>query len=555
MPLDGLIPYRKYDADRYNKFRWWPGITMGDMLDKAAAVYPDKEALVDNASRRTYSQVKEITDRLAVNLIKLGIGPQDRVLLQLPNWNEFVYSYFAIQKAGATAALLFTRHGQTEINHICRLTGATAWIVTGKYRSINYLSIIGDVTKVNPDLKHIILARSEDNENFLSLAKLIEEAELSKAELRKLAGRRPSPTGVAHMGPTGGTTGLPKVAPRTHNSFICRTEYTARAWELNSNDVCLVAAPAAHDLTLCNALLGTIFMCGKLIMLDSIEPEDVLKTIEKERVTAIAWVPTLASRLVNFERLKDYDVSSLRKMLCGGQAATAELVRAVNEKLNCKYVNSYGGTEGHQLMTRLDYDQSTVHTSSGRPTCPYTTYKIIDANENELPLDTPGELICQGPDIFTGYYNTPEENRNAFTEDGFFKTGDQAKIDSSGNFTITGRIKDIIKRGGENISPVEIEELLSTHPDIALVAVVGMPDPELGERICAYIQMKNKVKLSFEDIISFLKGKGASVLQLPERIEFIDSLPLTKANKVDKKLLREDIESKLISQHRKHKVP
>ncbi len=548
MPLKGIPPSLKEDADKYNKFRCWPGVTMGDLLDKAADVYPDKEALVDKTSRYTYAQVREMANRLAVSLMELGIRKQDRVLLQLPNWHEFVWSYFALQKIGAIVTLLLARHGQAEIHHICRLTGATAWIVPERYRDIDYLPIIDNVSKANPDLKFVILARGKDNKRSLSLEKLIEKGNLSESNLQKLAERRPDPMEIEHMGPTGGTTGLPKVVPRTHNIHICRTEYTARAWELSSNDTCLIVAPVAHDLTFSNALCATIFMFGRLVMLDSTDPEDVLRAIQKERVTAIAWVPALASRLVNYERLKDYDVSSLQKMLCGGQAATSVLIKDVNEKLGCKFINCYGGTEGQQVMTRLDYHQAAVHTNVGKPTCPCSTYKVIDTNEKERPLNMQGELVVKGPDVFTGYYNSPEENRKAFTSDGFFKTGDMARIDDSGIITITGRFKDIVMRGGENISPVEIEGLIITHPAVDQVSVIGMPDRLLGEKICAYIQLKPGAKSSFDDIISFLNGKGASVLQLPERIEFIDSLRLTKAGKSDKKHLREDIRTKLIAE-------
>jgi len=407
MPLKGIPPSCKEDADKYNKFRCWPGITMGDLLDKAADVYPNKEALVDKTSRYTYAQVREMANRLAVSLMELGIKKQDRVLLQLPNWHEFVWSYFALQKIGAIVTLLLARHGQAEIHHICRLTGATAWIVPERYRDIDYLPIIDNVSKANPDLKFVILARGKDNKRSLSLEKLIEKGSLSESNLQKLAERRPDPMEIEHMGPTGGTTGLPKVVPRTHNIHICRTEYTARAWELSSNDTCLIVAPVAHDLTFSNALCATIFMFGRLVMLDSTDPEDVLRAIQKERVTAIAWVPALASRLVNYERLKDYDVSSLQKMLCGGQAATSVLIKDVNEKLGCKFINCYGGTEGQQVMTRLDYHQAAVHTNVGKPTCPCSTYKVIDTNEKERPLNMQGELVVKGPDVFTGYYNSP----------------------------------------------------------------------------------------------------------------------------------------------------
>jgi len=483
-----------------------------------------------------------------MSLMGLGIKPQDRILLQVPNWNEFIYSFFAIQKIGAIDVLLLPRHAQVEIDHICRLTGATTWIVPEKYGSIDYLPIIDNVLEGNPKLKNVILVRSKDSQQFLRLEKLIEKADLSESNLQNLAERRPDPMEVAHMGPTSGTTGLTKVSARTHNDYICRSEYTARGWELTSNDTCIIVAPAAHDLSFCNAICSTLFVFGKLVMLDSTKPEDILDMIQKEKVTAVAWVPALAYRLVYFDRLKDYDVSSLQKMMCGGQAITPDFVKDVNEKLGCKVINGYGGTEGHQVFTRLDYDQATVHTNVGRPTCPYSTYKVIDDNEKELSLKISGELVVKGPDIFTGYYNSPEENKGAFTRDGFFKTGDQAKIDESGNITITGRIKDIIKRSGENISPVEIEELIIAHPDVAQVSVIGMPDPVLSERICAYVQPKSGAKLNFEVIILSLKSKGASVLLLPERIEFMDRLPLTKSNKPDKKPLREDIRKKLIAE-------
>lgn len=545
MFLEGFAPYKKEDAEKYNRLRWWAGLTFGDILDKAADIYPDKEALVDGKTRLTYSQVREKANRLAISLMELGIKPQDRILVQVPNWNEFVYAYFALQKIGAIPILLIDRYRQYEINHLFSLTGATSWIVAEKYGKINYLPIIEDILRDNPQTEHIILIRAESQKYLLSLEELIENAKLTDENLTRLAERRPDPMQVAHMGPTGGTTGLPKVVPRTHNDYLCRVEYVARAWELNSNDTLLITAPVGHDLPFSIGLCSTIFTFGKIVMLGSTNPEDICKTIGKEKVTAIAWVPTLAHRLVNFEGLKDYDISSLQKMYCGGGVSPMELVRDVNEKLGCIYINAYGATEGMNVQTRMDYNTEIVHRTVGKPTCPYDTYKIVDENGRELPPNTPGELVVKGPGIFTGYFNAPEENKKAFDSHGFFRTGDLAMIDDSGNIILTGRIREMIKRGGESISAVEIENLIVTHPDVASVAVIGMPDPEMGERVCAYIQPKTGAKLSFGKIISFLKDRGASVLQLPERIEFIDSLPLTKARKLDKTSLEEDIKKKL----------
>jgi 2,3-dihydroxybenzoate-AMP ligase len=545
MTLEGFTPYKKEDADKYNRRRWWPGIPFGDLLDKAADIYPDKEALVDGDKRLTYGQLKNKTDKLAIGFINLGIKPLDRVLLQLPNWAEFIFTYFALQKIGAIPILLLAKHRQNEISHLLHLTEANAWVVAQHYHKTDYLPIIDDVLQGDNHIKNVILVRASDPGAFLRMQSLIQKEELTDDQLSTLAKRRPDPMQVAHMGPTGGTTGLPKVAPRTHNDYLSRVEYAARACEFNNLDICLVAAPAAHDLTFSMAICITMFTFGKLVMLDSFEPEVVCGTIEREKVTAIVWVPTLASRLIHFDRLKDYDLSSLKKMHCGGGVSSPELIRGVHDKLDCTFFNGYGGTEGMSLLTRPHFSLDRVCNSVGRPTCPYDSYKIVDENGNELPPNTAGELIVKGPGIFSGYYKMPQENEKVFDKNGYFRTGDQAMIKDSGDFVLTGRLKEMINRGGESISATDIENLMMTHPGIITAAVVPMPDPELGEKVCAYLQCAPGAKLDFQKIISFLKDQGASVLQLPERIEFVNELPYTKAEKIDKQTLIKNIKMKI----------
>ena len=350
---------------------------------------------------------------------------------------------------------------------------------------------------------------------------------------------------VAHMGPTGGTTGLPKVVPRTHNSLVCTMEYAAYAWEVNIHDVCFLAGPVGHDLAFTKGLCSNLFAFGKTIFLDSTEMKEVCETIQRERVTTIVWTPTLAKRLLDFEGLKGYDLSSLRAMHCGGSASLPEIVKGVREDLRCNFFNGYGGTEGQTTLTRANDRLETILHTVGKPTCPYDIYKVVSPDGEELPPNTSGELMIKGPGVFTGYYKAPEENATVFNEEGFFRTGDLAIIDEKGTVTLTGRIKEMINRGGESISSTEIEKLITSHPGVAFVAVIPMPDPVFGERVCAYIQPKPGANLSFEKIIAYLREKKASVLQLPERIEFVETMPFTKAEKVDKKFLREDIEQKL----------
>ncbi|MFP4036362.1 MAG: AMP-binding protein, partial [Desulfobacteraceae bacterium] len=222
-----------------------------------------------------------------------------------------------------------------------------------------------------------------------------------------------------------------------------------------------------------------------------------------------------------------------------------DLVKQVIERLGMTFLNGYGATEGMTAITRPGDDLETVCSTVGRPTCPYDTYKVIDPDGNELPPGEQGELVLKGPGVFTGYYNNPEENKKAFTADGFFRTGDVARIDSRGYITLTGRIKEMINRGGESISATEIEKLINRHPDVAAAAVVAMPDQDMGERVCAYIEPRPGAELTFDKIISFLRDQDASVLQLPERIEFIDKMPYTGAQKLDKRSLHQDIVKKL----------
>jgi non-ribosomal peptide synthetase component E (peptide arylation enzyme) len=285
------------------------------------------------------------------------------------------------------------------------------------------------------------------------------------------------------------------------------------------------------------------------VITDSTNADDICAVIQREKVTAFPTVPALVQRMVSLENLTDYDLSSLRKIYAGGAPSTPELVRSVYEKIGCKFVNSLGSAEGLGSMTRLDAELETICTTVGQKDCPYSQYKVIDERGNVVPPGQEGELLAKGPNIFTGYFKSAEDNKKTFTPDGFFKTGDLAKIDASGTMTITGRIKETILRGGETISAVAIERLISSHPAVGEVAVIGMPDRALGERICAYIRLKGGARLTFDELIAHLKGVGASVLQLPERIEFIDAIPLTKVGKADKRALKEDIVRRLAAEN------
>jgi 2,3-dihydroxybenzoate-AMP ligase/mycobactin salicyl-AMP ligase len=545
MPIHGFEPYKTEDVERYVKYRWWLGLTWGDMFDKATDLYPRKEGLVDDTARFTYRELREKVDRLAIGFMGLGIKERDFVLLQLPNWHEFIFAFFALQKIGAIVVLLVARHGLSEINYLSSLTHPVAWIGPDHYKNTEYLAMVQQAMKENKELRHLISVRSPENTAFTPLEGLIEGSELTKSSLEALAARRPDPLEVSIILPTGGTTGLPKAVPRTHNDYIASVEYHTRAWEVTCNDTMLTAAPVSHAQAIHNCVGGAFFHCAKYVLTDSTDAADICRVIEREKVTAFPTVPALVHRIVSMENLKDYDLSSLTRIYAGGAPSSPELVKSVYEKVGCKFVNALGSSEGPAAMSRLDAYLETICNTVGEKDCPYAQVKIVDQDLQELPPNKEGELITKGPNIFNGYFKSEEENRNVFTQDGFFRTGDLAKIDKSGIITITGRIKETILRGGETLSAIGIERLVSSHPAVADVAVIGMPDKALGERICAYVKLKDGVSLSLEELVAYLRGIGASVLQLPERLELIDSIPLTKVGKADKKILKEDIQRKL----------
>ncbi len=262
MLLPGCQPYGKEDAELYVRRRWWTGLTCGDLLDQAADIYPERPALVDGQRRLTYGELRDTADRLAMALLDLGIKPLERVLLQLPNWHEFAYIYFALQKIGAIPVILIDRYRQYEANHLCRIVQASAWIVPEVVGKIDSRPRINAVLKNNPQTRHVIMVRASEGCSYHRLEDLIAPIRRTKENVQRLDAYRPDPAQIAHMGPTGGSTGIPKVAPRSHNDLICNTKYCAAAWELTVHDTTLLASPIGHDLTFTKGFLGIMGTFG-----------------------------------------------------------------------------------------------------------------------------------------------------------------------------------------------------------------------------------------------------------------------------------------------------
>lgn len=547
MVLEGANPFPKEWADLYRRKRWWLGIPLGEMLERTCDLYPYKEALVAGEVRLTYHQLREQTDRAALAFLELGIQKLDRVLLQIPNWAEFVFAYYGLHKIGAIPVMCIPRFSQREIEHFFKITEAKAWIVPFRFEKIEYKPMIKALRSQPSSLKYVLMIESmgkEDEpfpEETIPFNALLKKIDLLRYPKDYLQSFRPDPDEICHLMPTGGTTGLPKLVPRTHNDWFCNVEYRAKAWERSPRDITLIATPATHNMAIEVSMNPAFLTGGKVVMIPSTRPKEILEAIEKERVTTMILAVAQLQQIVEYPELKQYDLSSLQVIAGAGSHVPAELIKKIYETIGCKFYNVFGMSEGPCTQTRLDDLDEVVFQTVGWPVCPYDEFKVIDPTGNQLPQGTEGELVARGPCIFRGYYKAESENQEVFTPDGFFRTGDIAKFDPEGRLIITGRKKDIIIRGGENISAKEVEELVVSHPRVEQVAAVAMPDPILGERVCAFIKPKKGTIISFEEIVSYLKEKKTSVLNLPERIEVIEEMPLTNVGKVDKRKLREEI--------------
>lgn len=546
MNLDGFTPYDPQAVESYEKRRWWLGLTLGDMFDKASDLYPEREALVGSEKRYTYRELRRRVDNLAFNLLARGFQAGDRVLLQLPNWPEFVVAYYGLQKAGLVPILLTINHTARELFHFASLAEPRGWILPGAYRSTaDYGPLVAQIRTESASLETVVYAGPERKEGGLWFDELLEDTAPAPEVRSALERARPDPRDVCHLLPSGGTTGLPKCAPRTHNDYICNAEYKSKAWDLNATDTYLVATTVGHNLALLVGVTGAVFHGARLVLVDSSYPQDFCREVEAERVTCAGFVPTLMSRLVSYEGIGDHDLSSLRKVYVGAANSPPDLVRAVEEKLGCRYTNAFGMVEGPCSQSRPEDPLEIRCNTIGRPICPYDDFRTLDAEGNATPTGVEGELAARGPGVFTGYYRNPQANQKAFTPDGYFRTGDLAVFDADGRIRITGRIKDIIIRGGENIAARDVEDLISSHPSVEYVAVVGMPDPDLGEQVCAYVKTAQGKSLSHGELIAHLQKMGAAKAFLPARSEFVDQIPLTAVGKADKKVLRKDIEERL----------
>lgn len=538
--MEGVPAYPAKEARQYRKLRLWKDITLGEALDYTAKVYPGKEAVVDYQKRWTFNELSRLTTDLATALVELGLEPGDKIMMQVPNQVEWELLYLAMQKIGVVPVPCNPRHSNQEIENFGKATGASVWIGPPSHRKFDYLEMLRDIRPKLPSLRHIILVEQSGSERpgMLSLNKLL--AEYRNSDISKLRKYTPHPDEPLHLLPTGGTTGMPKLVPRTHNSYICAAHFAGTICGQSAHHIDAISTPMAHNASLVRLMLMVLYG-STLATGGSTLAKDMLAFIQKERATGVFLVPTLIADILNEPDFDKYDVTCLRYIPTGGAKGNAEHLREAKRRLKCSIHNSFGMSEGPHLGLPWYEDEEQILTTVGKPFCPWDDFRLFDESGREVLRGEEGLLAARGPTIFKGYYKAEETNRLAFTPEGYFMTGDLARINEKGNFIITGRMKDVINRGGEKISAPEVEELVMSIEGVVTAAAVPMPDVRLGEKVCVFIKPASGYRFNLETVCATLRLRGASMFLLPERIEIVEEMPLTPVNKIDKKALTQRI--------------
>jgi len=553
--LEGYVPYPEQDVKYYRAKGYWKDITIGDTLVQAAARLPFREALVGTSPvlgevRDTYAELLAKVDRLALHLLRLGVKPGERALFQLPNIPEFIYLYYALQQIGAIPVMSQAAFRRREMDYLCEHTEATVYACQDHFRNFDYTVLASELQTNSPSLRIVLIAGNHVGPGQVSMGELlttpVKDEEMQRHLLVKM---RPNPDDVAVFQLSGGTTGLPKVIPRTHNAYLCCSEAAAKVGCFNKDTVFLAATPLPHNFTITSpGIHGAVLYGSKIVLPVSPAPDKIFQLVEQEKVTYMPGVPAMLISWMNYPELSRFDTSSLQVIISGGSKLNEKVAGEVESRLGVKLQQTLGMAEGLNTFTRLDDPVEVFTRTVGRPLLQDDEIRIVDDHGDDVPAGEMGELWTRGPYTIRGYYRAEEHNRRAFSPDGFYKTGDMVSLDPSGNLIVEGRKKDLINRGGEKISAEEIENLILSHPKIVNTAVVSMPDPVLGEKLCAYVQLKPETKLELSELRSFLTSKQIAPFKLPERMEVIDEFPLTAVGKISKKYLREDIAAKLIAE-------
>jgi len=546
--LEGVVRFPPEFAQRYRERGYWADKSLADEFKIIFERHADRVALIDRERSITYAELDRLSTNLALNLLALGLSPLERVVVQLPNVAEFVILYFGLQKIGCIPIAALPSHRYAEISQFVELSSATTCVTPDYQRDFDYAQMVTRILREIPALKRAIILGTPIP-GFTSLSELISKPTTIPAS--RLSEINIDPTDPAVFQLSGGTTGIPKLIPRTHNDYAYNSKAAASVCAIRDKSALLVVLPIAHNLPLaCPGIQGFMFHGARVVISASTKPEDMCALIQKHRVTHLKVVPALLIRLLNSPAVREFDLSSLEVIQSGGQCLQPETRLLAKKLIPSAFIQeNFGMSEGLLMFVRPDDPEDVCLETVGRPVSPDDEVRILDHDGKDVASGEVGELCCRGPYTLRGYFGVPEYNARVFTSDGFYKSGDLMRQHPSGNYIVEGRKKDLINRGGEKISAEEIENIILSHPSVKDVACIPVADPDLGERMCACVLLRDGAAISFDELKTFLFGKEIAKYKFPERLEILREFPLSNFGKVSKTKLVEMISQKMAREH------
>ncbi|MCC7411767.1 MAG: AMP-binding protein [Gammaproteobacteria bacterium] len=543
-----VIRYTEAMVEEFVRDGYWTTETFFDFYDRNARERPDDVALVDSRFRVTWAEARELVDAIATAWVEAGIEKDARIIIQAPNSVYGFLARVAAERAGLVSLTAFATLRRNELEYMLEKTGAQVAVIPHVFRGFDYLAMYAELQGRFPSLQHIYLFEDEVPAAAPAGTRSLLEAAAAcrgRSDAQALAARRFDPLwDVALLTTTSGTTGLPKLVEWPLAPRVCTSKGRVELWELGPDDVTMAIAPhaggAAGTLTYFAAPLAG----ARTVMLEDFDPQRALETIARERVTAIGVVPTHLVRMLE-QDVEKYDLSSLRFIRSAGGYLSPQLAREAEARLRAVITSDLGTQDkGSVCGCRVSDPPELRRLTVGRM-LPGNRVRLLGGDGEPVAEGEPGVLWFRGPHSPAGYYRDEAMTSEVFGADGWCTTEDLVKFDQ-GCLWILGRQKDVIIRGGQNIYPAEVEGLLNEHPAVAAVAVVGMPDPEYGERSCAYVTPRKDQTVTLEDLKAFLGERGVAKYKWPERLELTPAMPTVgDSGKVDKKALRADLDRKL----------
>ena len=530
--------------------------TFGQFLEQWATETPDKDFIVysDRNLRFSYSQFNIRVDHLAKALLSLGLRPGDKLGIfanNVPDWLTFM---FASAKIGAVLVTVNTNYKTHELEYLIQNSDLSALCLVNGWRDSDYVQMVYELvpelkesqrgflkSEKFPYLKNVIFIGPEKHRGMFNTAELILLGSQLDDQLFLKIKSEVSCHDVVNMQYTSGTTGFPKGVMLTHHNILNNGFATGECMNYTADDRLCVCVPLFHCFGCVLALCAIITHGATMVMVENFDPLVVLASVQKEKCTALYGVPTMFIAELNHPMFSMFDLSSLRTGIMAGAPCPIETMNEVMNKMNMsELIIVYGLTESSPGMTATrTHDSPQIRSTTVGKAYPAVEVKVADPETGEeLKPGEQGELCCRGYNVMKGYYKNPEATAKAINSDGWLHSGDLGVMDENGYFRVTGRIKDMIIRGGENIYPREIENFLFTMPQIQAVEVAGVPSPKYGEEVGAFIKTRPGVELSEEDVIDFCRGK-ISRYKIPKYIFFVDDYPMTASGKIQKYKLRE----------------